>query len=375
MSKTPKHKLLSVSSSRADVNILRPVWDALIAADKIELHLFLTGMHMAHGGPEPDLPAGPRVHRGGADMGGRRESAGAAMGAITVATSELLSQLNPDGMLVIGDRLDMVPAALAAMPFNLPIAHLHGGEETKGAIDNRVRHALSQIATLHLASSQGAQDRLVAMGIPADEVLVTGAPGLDTLLNTPEIALQSFSETVGLPANLPFVLLTVHPETAGADPIAPLDACLAGLEAWHGAVLVTAPNSDPRAAEIRARLEREAAEQANWAFVDTLGRSLFPNALRHAAFMLGNSSSGLIEAGLFGLPVIDVGDRQMGRERGRNVIHTASDSEAVARAIGGLESGGVCPYRYNPGTPYGDGRSGPRIARAIEDWLNRVASE
>jgi len=368
-------RLLSVSSSRADIGILRPVWDAITDAGRVDLHVMLTGMHCAEGAPRPELPDGVAVHEGGADLGGRADArAGAAMGAITTAASAVIAEICPNAMFVIGDRLDMLPAALAALPGNLPVAHLHGGEQTDGAVDNRVRHALSQFASLHLVSGEDAQLRLEGMGIDPAAIRITGAPGLDTLRQAPKMSAAEFAAETGLPAGKPFVLLTVHPETAGERLNAPLDACLGGLGAWGGAVLVTAPNSDPGGADARARLIAAAEGRRDWVFIDTLGSRLYPNALRHAAFMLGNSSSGIIEAGLFGLPVIDVGDRQKGRPRNRNVAHAPNRADAVAAAIASLDSGlGGAPMRHAPGTPYGDGHSGPRVARALEAWLGLSA--
>jgi UDP-hydrolysing UDP-N-acetyl-D-glucosamine 2-epimerase len=366
-------RLVSVSSSRADISILRPVWEAIIAAGNMDLHVFLTGMHQAAGAPDAGVPDGVEVHRGGADMGGHAETAAQAMGAIISATGEVLADLRPDAMFIVGDRLDMAPVALAALPFNLPIAHLHGGEVTKGAVDNDIRYMLSQVANLHLVSNEFARERLLNKGIDPSQIIITGAPGLDTLVGAPRIAANEFANEVGMPPDRPFALLTIHPETANADLLAPLNACLEGIRSWDGAVLVTAPNSDPAAAELRRVLEGEAAAQPSWTFVDTLGGRLYPNALRHAAFMLGNSSSGIIEAGLFGLPVIDVGRRQEGRESGPHVTHVENDGRAVADAIAGLCDGRAAPRRYDAGTLYGDGGSGPRIATALQSWLETLS--
>lgn len=180
-------RVLSVSSSRADVTILRSVWQALAARHDCEPHVLLTGMHQtATAAGIGSLPANITVHRGGTDLGGRGGAeAAAAMADITRDAARLMADIRPDVVLLVGDRLDMIPAALAALPFNLPLAHLHGGEITEGAVDDRLRHALTKLSHIHLAASADAAKRIAAMGEEARRIHLTGAPALDTLLATP----------------------------------------------------------------------------------------------------------------------------------------------------------------------------------------------
>ncbi|MCR9220166.1 MAG: UDP-N-acetylglucosamine 2-epimerase [Alphaproteobacteria bacterium] len=360
-------RILSVTSSRADVGILTPVWRALAEAGA-EVELFATGMHQADDAlAQADLPPGIAIHRGGADLGGAAPArAAAAMGEIERAAGALYADRRPDLVLATGDRLDMVPAAMATVPFNLPLAHLHGGEATEGAVDDRLRHAMSKLAHLHCVSSDGARRRLLALGEAAERITVTGAPGLDTLTAAPALSAADFADAVGLADATGLRLVTVHPETNAVDPLAAARAVLTALAGTPGPALVTAPNSDPGGAAIRTEIEAFCAAAPDRVFRETLGGRLFANALRHAAVMVGNSSSGVIEAGLFGLPVIDVGDRQAGREGGENVRRVPAQAAAVEAAIADFAAR---PGRFAPGTPYGDGRSGPRVARALLDGL------
>jgi UDP-hydrolysing UDP-N-acetyl-D-glucosamine 2-epimerase len=358
-------RIVSISSSRADVGPLSAVWRALDERD-VELHIVMTGMHMAAGASEVEpVPARARVHRCGADIGGKADSAAAdALGSIAAGCGRIYATMRPDAVLVLGDRLDMAPAALATALFNVPLAHIHGGEITEGAVDDRIRHAVTKLADLHLVSSQSARNRVLAMSVAECAVVVTGAPGLDTLLAAPEISRDDFLRETGL-ARIPgaaaaFRLVTVHPETASLEPHASFRAVLAALEHDRVPALVTAANSDPGGAEINRAL-RAWSQQNPWTvLVDTLGARLYPNALRHAAVMVGNSSSGIIEAGLLGLPVVDVGSRQKGRERGHNVVHAESTAASIVAAIEiAARRGGTFDCRY------GDGGSGARIAAAL----------
>ena len=356
--------MLSVSSSRADAGILAPVWRALCEDPGTDLHIVLTGMHLAASAPPvADIPSGAKVHRCGTDIGGGSAGdAARAMGRSVTQIVPVLEQLAPDVMLVVGDRFDMLPAVIASLPFNCPVAHLHGGEITEGAIDDRIRHAISKLAHVHCVSCRSARANLLAMGEADDRIAVTGAPGLDTVMAAPQIPKDTFLRQMNLPAGCDFRLVTVHPETNSPDPHAPLNQILKALNLRPGPTLFTAPNSDPGGSDARARI-MAFAKTHDWAnFVDTLGSQAYPNALRHAACMIGNSSSGIIEAGLFGLPVVNVGDRQKGRERGRNVIDVANDAEALIAVLDGL---GASPAKFPAQTLYGDGHAGKRVAAVI----------
>jgi UDP-hydrolysing UDP-N-acetyl-D-glucosamine 2-epimerase len=200
------------------------------------------------------------------------------------------------------------------------------------------------------------------MGEAENRIVVTGAPGLDTLLAAPQMTRSGFLSHMGMPTASQFRLVTVHPETNSLNPAAPLDAVLEALAARPAPTLFTATNSDPGGAAMRASIS-EFVVANEWAHsVDTLGSRLYPNALRHATLMLGNSSSGIVEAGLFGLPVINVGDRQKGRERGRNVLDVRNDAEAIIQALDRL---GSIPRRFAAGTPYGEGGAGPKVAEVL----------
>lgn len=333
------------------------------------MHILLTGMHMA-GANVIDVPRGAQVHRGGADLGGTApENASASMASILLHAGHVYADTRPDIVLVVGDRLDMMPAALAAVPFNLPIAHLNGGEITEGAVDDRLRHAITKLAHLHLVSSAAARRRLLAMGEENWRIHVTGAPSLDTLRAAPTLARDEFLSLLGFHAGTTNLrLVTVHPETNSSDPAAPLAAVLDALLSRPGPTLFTAPNSDPGGAMMRAEVETFVAGHAWARFRETLGPQLYAGALRHACVMLGNSSSGVIEAGLFGLPVIDIGDRQRGRESGRNVQHVPASAAAISAALGEFCSR---PARFPCETPYGDGAAGPRVAATILGALAR----
>ena len=361
-------KILSVSSGRADAGILAPIWEAISRSGGSELKVFLTGMHLKDDAfARQLLPPGTAIALGGADLGGgSANDAALAMGEILRAMAETCEDYQPDVVLFIGDRLDMVPAALATVPFNLPLAHLHGGELSLGAVDDRLRHGMAKLAHLHCTASVEAAARLCRMGEEPWRIHVTGAPGLDSALAVPEMDRATLANRLGMAELDGMRLVTIHPETNAADPIAAADAVLSALDSLPGPTLFTAPNSDP-GGELVARRIADFVSDRSWAVLhDTLGTELYVNAMRSAAVMLGNSSSGLIEAPFFGLPVINVGRRQDGRLRADNVHDCPADADSVTGLLAKLTTAAKSCRRAGK-SPYGDGRAARRIAALLSD--------
>ena len=356
-------KVLSASSSRADVGILQPVWHALAELKSIELHIFLTGTHLAPGAPKVTTPDGCRVHKGGADLGGSdADSAGRAMAEIASEAARLCGWLRPDMVVVIGDRLDMLPVATGSLAFNVPLVHLHGGELSLGAIDDRNRHALTKLSHLHCTATASAATRICRMGEEPWRIRVTGAPGLDTLLAAEPLTAEAFAAVLSIPTLDGLRLVTVHPETNTADPTDVIHPILAALDRVPAPTVFTASNADPGGKTIDG-LVRDFAAAHEWTvYRDTLGMDLYPSALRHAAVMVGNSSSGIIEAALFGLPVINVGNRQAGRDAAANVSHSTADADAIEAL---LRRDNVHRDPAPAHSLYGDGHAAPRIAEFI----------
>lgn len=354
-------KVLSVSSGRADVGILAPVWRALADRGDVELHVMLTGAHVSDDSAvRAVLPRGVTGHTEGADIGGRDGLAASdAMARIAEAAGRLAARVAPDRALLMGDRLDMLPAAMGMAPLNIPLVHLHGGELTYGAADDRARHAITKLSHLHCTATVEAAERVARMGEETWRIQVTGASGLDSLAEAQILDRAAFARALGLDSIDGLRLVTVHPETNVIAPLAVVDATLAALAGTPGPSLITAPNADPGGVEARARIDAFVGRHGDAVFRDTLGATLYANALRHAAVMVGNSSSGVIEAGLFGLPVINVGERQGGRQRGANVRDCAANADDVIRMLRSI------PPRFPSATPYGDGRAAPRVAETV----------
>lgn len=358
-------RVLSVSTGRSDHGLLSPVWDAIAAHPALELKILLTGMQVRDDvGARAEMPVGTEALTVGEDLGGGAAPAvNRAAAQIMAAAGDAFTRLSPDLVLVIGDRLDMLPVAAATLPFNLPLAHLHGGEQTFGAVDDRIRHATTKLAHVHFPATTDAATRLIQMGEEAWRITVTGAPGLDALRQVRAMTASELSETLGLPSIDSLILVTVHPETNSSRPSDVVAPVLSALKGVSAPLLFTAPNSDPGADAIKEAILAFVGNRPNAIFRDTLGGRLYANAMRHAAMMVGNSSSGLIEAPIFNLPVVNVGSRQAGRLRGANVIDVAAQSADISVAIRQVQQ--KARSSALGVSPYGDGHAAPRIAMAL----------
>lgn len=363
-------RVLSVSSSRSDVGIVAPIWKALAAHEGIDSHIFLTGMQVVDDTMAREaIPASATVHSGGASLGGRDEAAASvAMADIHAASARLYAKVQPDVVIVVGDRLDMLPGATAALPYNIPLAHVAGGDLTLGAIDDRVRHALTKLSHLHFAVTVASAARICRMGEEPWRIHVTGAPNLDTLVAVPPMSAEVFVSETGLPNTRGLRLVTIHPETNAGSPLAPMEAILAALECTPAPTLFTAPNADPGGDTIQARIRQFANAHAWAVYRDTLGSRLYANAMRHASVMVGNSSSGIIEAAVFGLNVINVGSRQDGRVRGTNVHDAPAETKPIVDLLSALHSQATGHPSHSL---YGDGHAGQRIAAVLASLPER----
>jgi len=361
-----------LTTGRQDWGILHSTAAAIRAHPDLRLRLLAGGMHLSarHGstvdlvradGFEPDacldwLGAGPGDPP--AD-----EQAGAALAAVG---AEL--RANPvEALVLLGDRFETAAAALAATVCRVPIVHLHGGEQTLGAFDDALRHAITKLAHLHLVSHEEHAARVVAMGEDPGMVHVVGAPGLDALARADLPDRAALEADLGLELRAPVVIVTVHPVTLAADPAAAALTVAAAMDEVDATYVITLPNVDPGAAGVAAILEAAGARPGRVA-VRALGERRYWGLLRVADAMLGNSSSGVAEAPAIGLPVVNVGDRQAGRLRYGNILDVPEDALAVAEALRRVLAPGFRASMPRPDQRLADGRAGERVAHIIAGW-------
>ena len=361
-----------VTVGRSDYGHLRPVLEAIRRAPDLELLLLVAGMHLASefGLTVRDIEADgfPISARVGMLGGGDTpEAVAAATGRGVTGFGEAFARVRPDLLVVLGDRFEMLAAAVAALPFALPVAHIHGGEVSEGAMDNQIRHAITKLAHLHFASAEPHARRIAAMGEEPWRIHTAGAPGLDRLATTEPLSRAALARELGLPEAGPWLLVTFHPVTLEyRDTAAHIDELLAAIEKTDGFIVITYPNADTSGRVIMERIEEFAGRHPRRCrLAKSLGERLYLSLLRHADLMIGNSSSGLIEAPSFGLPVVNVGSRQRGRLRGANVIDVEPSREDILRGIEAAQAPAFRARARATANPYGDGHAAPRIVDVL----------
>ena len=360
--------LAVLTTGRQDYGILRSTILLLRDDAQIRATVWAGGMHLRErfGPPLALLAAdGVRPARQLDFLGEPPEPAADAARALTAVAAALREEC-PDALLLAGDRSETLAAGLGAALASVPIVHVHGGEETEGAVDNVCRHALTKLSHLHLVSHERHAARVRQMGEPPETVVVVGAPGLDNLCRPDLPSRAEVAATLRHPLPDPLVLVTVHPTTLGDEPEAEVRAVADALATRGATYVITQPNADVGGDTIRRFWAEWARGRPNVVVVDALGEKRYWALLREAAAVVGNSSSGIVEAPAAGVPVVNVGERQRGRLRSGRVIDAPARADAVAEALEAALSGTVgapaAPAGYPPGPV------APRIVAALRRW-------
>jgi UDP-hydrolysing UDP-N-acetyl-D-glucosamine 2-epimerase len=371
MTVTPR-RIGVVTVSRSDYGHLRPVLEGIRRAGDLELVLFVAGMHL-----EPDFGSTEReIEADGfaiaeriamLERGDSPEAVAVSTGRGIDGFARAFARRRPDLLVVLGDRFEMLAAAVAALPFALPVAHIHGGEVSEGAMDNQIRHALTKLAHLHFASAEPHARRIAQMGEEGWRIHTVGGPGIDRIATTEALTREALARELDLPVARPWLLVTFHPVTLEyRDTASHVEELLAALEKTDGMLVITYPNADTSGRLIIDRLEEFAARHPGRCRITrNLGERLYLSLLRHADAMIGNSSSGLIEAPSVGLPAVNIGARQRGRLRGANVIDVEPARDEILRGIETAQTPAFRAQARAAANPYGDGRAAPRIVEAL----------
>lgn len=367
-------RICVVSGTRADFGLLQGLLHELKNNPGSELQLVATGMHLSpeHGLTYREIEAEGFVIDQkleillSADTGsGMAKSAGLAM----ISFADAYSALQPDRIVVLGDRFEILAAASTAMLMRIPLAHIHGGELSEGAVDDAIRHSISKMASLHFAATETYCQRLLQLGEPDDIVFNVGGLGVDAIKRTPLINRQQLESDLGLAFGKQNLLVTFHPATADEDgnPLVQCDALLAALDRFPEArVIITQPNADAGAREIAARMREYAQQHPGRVVVHTsLGFRRYLSCLAIVDAVVGNSSSGLLEVPTFKIGTVNIGSRQTGRLKAQNVIDTPADSTKIAEAIRIALSSQFREGLKNMQNPYGDGGASKKIAEIL----------
>ena len=359
-----------VTGTRADYGLLRPVMRGIQANRGLELQVLVTGSHLS---PEFGLTVGT-VEGDGFTVDERVEmllssdtpvGIAKSLGLATIGIADSLNRLEPDLLMVLGDRYEILAAVQAALIARIPVAHLFGGDITEGAIDDAIRHAITKMSHLHFVTNEPAADRVRQMGEDPARVTNAGNPALDDLIPFQPMARHELEAGLGIELQPTNIIVTYHPVTLEDEP--PEAACAELLAALDDlgdevGIVVTLPNADTWG-RILLKMMRSFAESRNHVVAhESLGQARYWSCLKTFDVIVGNSSSGLIEASAVGLPAVNIGERQRGRLRAEeSTIDCPPERDAIVSAIHTALSWKGTPTS----SPYGDGKATARIMERL----------
>jgi UDP-N-acetylglucosamine 2-epimerase (non-hydrolysing)/GDP/UDP-N,N'-diacetylbacillosamine 2-epimerase (hydrolysing) len=371
-----RRKICVITGTRAEFGLLKPVMEKIHASDLLELQVIATGMHLLpeHGSTvseieSANLPVHSRIPM--IVSGDDKPAMTLSIGLGIISFTQVFSRLNPDIVLVLGDRFEIFSAAIAASFSGHVVAHMSGGDTLQAGYDEYVRHSLTKISHIHFPSTKNSAERIMRLGENPDRIFVVGSTALDTILNKKLPSRADLREKYPLLPDHEFALVIQHPIStdhllAGRQ----MEITLNAIQESGLRIIVIYPNNDPggrRIIEVIDQYQEQYPGQIlafkSLPFEDYLGM------LGIASVMVGNSSSGIIESSSFHLPVVNIGDRQKGRERADNIIDVPHDKNAIKNAINtALYDETFRNIVFKSKNPYGDGHASERIV----DILSRI---
>jgi UDP-hydrolysing UDP-N-acetyl-D-glucosamine 2-epimerase len=365
-----KRKIAVITTSRADYShLFWPLRD-LSAHPDVDLKLIVLGSHLS-----PEFGHTVReIEKDGFPIAAKLEcllssdsdiGMAKTIGLATLSLADCLGHMRPDILLLIADRYEMLAPASVALALRIPIAHIEGGEISEGAIDDAVRNALTKMSHIHFTSTFEARRRIIAMDEEEWRVHRAGAPSLDHLRRATLHTREALESLLDIHLERPSILVAYHPMTIVRDTVqeaAPLFAALASLPEQ---ILFCYPNADAGSRDLITRAQSFAASRKNSHVFVNLDALTYWSLLRQVDVFLGNSSSGIMETPSLALPTVNVGLRQQGRERARNVLDAAPDVHAILEAVSTAKSSAFRESLRGMTNPYGDGSASERIVQVL----------
>lgn len=368
-------KISVVTGTRAEYGLLYWIIKGIHDDPDLELQLIVTGMHLS---PEFGLTI-KEIEKDGFPIKEKVEmllssdtetAIAISMGLGMIGFAGVYERLKPDILVVLGDRFEILSAVASAVPFRIPVAHIHGGEITEGAIDNLFRHAITKMSHIHFPATKEYTDRIIQMGEQPESVFCFGAPGLDNIYKLKLLDKQQLKNELGLPGEKAWGVVTYHPVTLEKDSAKiQIEELLNALVEFSEIYWVfTLPNADTENRIIIERIKDYVQKKPQRAVLfSSLGQLKYLSLLKSAVVMVGNSSSGVIEAPSFELPVVNISDRQKGRVRVKNVIDVpVCEKNRIVTAINAAISKEFRDLLKGLENPYGSGNVSERILNVLK---------
>jgi GDP/UDP-N,N'-diacetylbacillosamine 2-epimerase (hydrolysing) len=367
-------KIAVVTGTRAEYGILQPVLRLIQAQRELHLQLVVTGMHLSH---EFGYTV-KEIEKDGFEISARVEmmpdndtlqAMAESVGKGIINMSGAWRDLKPEVILVLGDRTEPLAAAISGAYMNIAIAHVHGGDSSKGGLDEYARHAITKFSHIHFPATKKSAERIIKMGEDEWRVHMVGSPALDVILNEKLLPEDEIVRKFGIDVSKPLILVVQHPVTTEADRAAEqMRETMKAVEDLGCPVILLYPNADAGGRKIIEVIKEYENRPGFIKTIKSLPRLEYLSLLKVADVMVGNSSSGMLDAPSFGLPVVNIGNREEGRERGDNVIDVGHNREeikaAITKALTDKEFLSIVKKCHNP---YGDGKASPRIVKILSE--------
>ena len=365
-----KRTIAVVTSSRADYGHLYWPLRDLSVNESVQLKIVVLGPHLS---PEFGNTV-QEIEKDGFAIDARVEcllssdtdiGMAKTIGVAALGLADLLGRIRPDLLLLIADRYEMLAPAVVALALRIPIAHIEGGEFSEGAIDDAVRNALTKRSLIQFSSTQTARQRVIDMGEEEWRVHCAGAPSLDHLRRRPLLTRAEVEARLRVDLSSPTLLVAYHPVTLDRDTIEGANALFAALGNLSDQILFCYPNADAGSRRLIEQTEEFLKLRGRGAIFQNLDAVTYWSLLRHVNMLIGNSSSGIMESASFKLPTVNIGTRQQGRERAKNVLDAAGDSASILKAIGLARTTEFLQSLKDLVNPYGEGRASEKIVEVL----------
>jgi UDP-hydrolysing UDP-N-acetyl-D-glucosamine 2-epimerase len=365
-----KRKIAVLTTSRADYSHLYWPLRELGKHPEVQLELIVMGAHLS-----PEFGTTIReIARDGFAIGAQIEcllssdsdiAMAKTIGVATLSLADTLGALRPDILLLIADRYEMLAPASVALALRIPVAHIEGGEISEGAIDDAVRNALTKMSHIHFTSTEIARRRIIAMDEEAWRVHRAGAPSLDHLRRSTLLERAELVARLETPLHKPVIVVAYHPVTIARDTVQETDALFGALEKMAGQILFCYPNADAGSRQLIERTRAFVAGRHDCRVFVNLDAVTYWSLLRQADLFLGNSSSGIMETPSLALPAVNIGLRQQGRERAKNIVDAEPDAVAILVAVEIARSENFRASLVGMTNPYGEGRAAEKIVEVL----------
>lgn len=371
-------KISIVTGSRADYGLLRKLIQLIKDDSEMKLEIISAGSHHSrvHGETYNEIESdGFKIDFKIDTLNGFVDEIGtiSSIGKVQVKVAEIFNISRPHLLVVLGDRYEIFAAALSALILQIPIAHIHGGELTYGAIDDSFRHAISKFSHFHFVATEKSKKRVIQLGESPDRVFLVGGMGADVISQMPYTAKNELEKILNHKFGTRNLVVTYHPETNSlVSPKPQIDELLKALDCFEDIHLIfTGVNADPNSIEIHNSIKNFVASRSNSIYISSLGMRNYLSCIIYSDGVIGNSSSGLLEVPSLKKSTINIGNRQAGRELASSVINSDLNSENIIRAIKHLYSSEHQMNLINVVNPYGESGASLKIYKKIKELLNK----